>query len=112
MDAEHEKPRDENELSDYSQPRKYDRSHAEMIYRVRQCFQQEQDNGKAVDLWKVTEGTSLATWASIRTVRKLKTVNDINHWPHVAGNPVSITRSNIVPSELSSLVRKIVRKFS
>ena len=65
MDTEHENPQDEHELSDYSRPNKYDRSHAEMLHRVRQYFLQERDNGKAADFWKVAERTSLATGASI-----------------------------------------------
>ena len=50
MDSEHENPHDEYESSDYSRPRKYDRSHAEMICHVRKYFQQERDDGKAVEL--------------------------------------------------------------
>ena len=109
MDAEHENLHYEHELSDYSRPRKYDRLHAEILHRVRQYFQQERDKGKAVDLWKAAERTTPETGASIRTVRRLKTINDVDNWPYTAGEPVSITRSNIAPSEFSSLRRKIVR---
>ena len=80
-----------------------------MVYRVRQYFQQERDNGKPVALCKVAERTSLATGASIQTVLKLKTVNDVNNWPYAAVKPVSMSRSSIVPSEFSKLVRKFVR---
>ena len=102
MDAESKELNNEHELSEFSPPRKYDHSHAEMIYPVRQYFLQERDNGKPVALCKVAERTSLATGISIRTVRKLKKINDVNNWPYVTGKPVSIIRSNIVPSDFQA----------
>ena len=111
MDAEGEELNNEDELSKFSPPRKYYWSHAEVISRVRQYFQQELDNGKPVALFKVAERTSLATGEFIQTVRKLKTINDVNNCSYAAGKPVSMTRSNIVPSEFSSLVRKVVRNI-
>ena len=109
MDAEREELNKEDELSEFFRQRKYDRSHAEMICHVRQYFMQEQDDGKPVALCEMAEITSIATGASIRTVRKLKTINDVDNWPYAAGKPVSKTRSNTVRPEFSNLVRKVVR---
>ena len=108
MDTEHEKPHDEDELSEFSRPQKYDRSQVEIIDHGRQYFQQEWEYSKPVDLCKVTDEISIATGASIRTLGQLKTINDINNWLFAAGKYVYMTRSDIAPYEISSPVRKIV----
>ena len=62
----------EDESSEFSRSREYDRSLAEMIYHERKYNHQGRANDRLVYLCKVAERTSLVTRASIRTIHKLE----------------------------------------
>ena len=55
----------------------HDRSHADIVLRVRQFFELERQRGKSLRLNRVIERIAAATEVSARTLNKLKSENDL-----------------------------------
>ena len=89
--------------------RKYDRSHAATILRVRQHFEQELQEGKRCKLHNILERTATATGVSRATVSRIKTEYDLHNWPVESGSHVKVNQESDVPESFEIIVRKLVR---
>ena len=89
--------------------RKYDKSHAEIIWRVREFFEEEKRLRKRIDVDKVIERTIAATGASKWTVIKLKSPEDVEMWDHQPAETVQVLKNSAVPEPLICVVRKVIR---
>ena len=68
-----------------SKKRKYDRSHALMIWRVRQFFEHELKSRKRYKLKQVVDHAAAATGVSRTIVSKLKSADDVEKAFHEVG---------------------------
>ena len=91
--------------------RVYDKSHAEIILRVRQYSELERDQKKRKNLHRVVERTAEATGASRKVVSLIRTEDDIEGWSYSPGQHVSFERKMVVPPQFCSLVRQVVREI-
>ena len=91
--------------------RVYDKSHAEIILRVRQYFEYERNQKKSQNLMKVVERTAAATGASRKIVSLIKTEEDVENWKHPSGKPVQLKRDMDVPPKFCALIRHAVREI-
>ena len=89
--------------------RKYDKSHVEIILRVRQYFEHEKTSNKHHKVSQVLERTAAATGASVSTVSLIRTEEDVENWPHQVGVPLKYKRGSVVPHSYCSVVRQVVR---
>ena len=89
--------------------RKFDRSHAEIVLRVRQFFERECQRGKSLYLNRVLERRAAATRGSAITSNKLKSENDLQNWQYEGGESVQVHQNSILPEPFSALVRKVIR---
>ena len=90
-------------------PRKYDKSHVEIILLIRQFFEKERDTQKRIALNKVVERTAEATGASRNIISRIKTEEDVSNWKYDPGQPLSIRRTRGVPENYRSVIRQVVR---
>ena len=91
--------------------RKYDKSHAEIILRVRQFFEREREGGKRIHVQKVVERTCAATGVSHNLVTRIRSQEDIDSWSMAPGESVSVIQPNRVPDSYAVLVRQTVRNI-
>ena len=89
--------------------RKYDRSHTEIILRVRQFFERVCQREKLLHLNRVLERTAAATGFSARNLNKLESENDLENWQYERGEAVQVQRNSTVSEQFSALVRKVTR---
>lgn len=59
--------------------RKLDKSHVEIILRVRQFFEHEKEKEEVPNINQVIERTSKATGINRNTLRKIKNIDDVNN---------------------------------
>ncbi len=79
------------------QIRKYDKSHAQVILRVRQYFEHERFKGYRINLQKVLERTAAATGASHNIVARIKTEEDVKNCRFNSGEPLKTMKKSEVP---------------
>ncbi len=84
--------------------RKYEKSHAQIILRVRQYFEHERLEGHRINLQKVVERTAAATGASHNIVARIKTEEDVENWRFNSGEPLKTLKKSEVPEKYSALV--------
>ena len=90
-------------------PRKYDRSHAEIILKIRQFFEKERQEQQRIHVNKVVERTAAATGASRNIIARIRNDEDVRNWKYNAGESLSIKRLGEVPKNYCSVIRQIVR---
>ena len=101
---------DDNHQSNMtSKKRKYDRSHALMIWRVRQFFEQELRSKKRYKLNQVVDRTAAATGVSRTIASKLKSENDVEKAFHEVGEHVAVQQKSQVPDNFRTIVRQTIR---
>ena len=88
------------------QKRKYDQSHAAIILRVRQYFEQELRAGKRQKLTHILDRTA-ATGVSRATICRIKTEEDPKNWPIESGDHVRACQESKVPKTFAIIVRKV-----
>ena len=79
--------------------RKLDKSHAEIILRVRQYFEKERDKKLCPEVAQVLNRTSNATGVNEVTLRKRRTEADVENWAYNPGEKVNVERQNEVPEQ-------------
>ena len=92
-----------------SRIRKYDKSHAEIILRVRQFFEREKESGKRMHVQKVVERTCAATGVCHNLVTKIRSQEDVDSWRIAPGEIISVNQSCRVTESYAVLVRQAVR---
>ena len=95
--------------SPHKKLRKVDRSHAEIILRVRQYFENERSNGVCSNLQRVVDRTAKATGVSTKIVNKIRKAEGIEEWQADPGTELQLKRESKVPEVFSALVRKVIR---
>ncbi len=88
---------------------KYDRSHAEIIYRVRQYFEREKAAGKSFNLNQVQTRTAEATGGRRNVISRIKTEADVLNWKYQGGDQVTFNRDDILPPTFSIIVGQTIR---
>lgn len=91
--------------------RSYDRSHIEIVYRVRKYFEEERDNHTKVNVNQVLARTARATGIGKTLVAKIKTQSDVDEWPMESGQNVTCKQPFSVPENYVVLVRKVIREI-
>ena len=89
--------------------RKFDRSHAEIILRVRQFFEMEKSQKKRICVNRVVERTVAATGANHNIVSRIRSQEDIESWQYHCGDSLKYEKKSSVPESFRSIVRMIVR---
>ena len=89
-------------------PRKYDRSHAEIILKVRQFFEKERQEQQRINVNKVVERTAAATGASRNIIAYIRNEDDLRNRKYDAGEALSIKRLGEVPKNYCSVIRQVV----
>ena len=89
--------------------RKLNKSHAEVIWRVRKYFEEELHQGKRTHLRNVVERTAAAIGASTRTVSKLKVAEDVENCFGEYKEKIRVHRPSAVLEEMRIVVRKVRR---
>ena len=89
--------------------RKYDQSHAAIILRVRQHFEQELGGGKRHKLTHVLDRTAAATGVSRAMISRMRTEEDVQNWLIQSGDNVRVSQEIQVPEGFAIIVRKVIR---
>ena len=89
--------------------RKYDKSHAEIILKVRQYFELERRQKKIMNVQQVVQRTAAATGAGKNIVSLIRTEEDVRNWARESGESVNVKRESQVPYKHCALVRQVVR---
>ena len=89
--------------------RKYEKSHAEIIWRVRQYFKKEFCHGKRLELDHVVERTDAAPDVSPTIVSKFKTDKDVIDWQYENEENITLERKGEVPENYSVIIRQAIR---
>ncbi len=89
--------------------RKYDKSYAQIILRVRQYFEHERLKGHRINLRKVVERTAAAAGASHNIVARIKTEDDVENWRFNSGEPLNTLKKSEIPEKYSAIVRYVIR---
>ena len=82
--------------------RKYDKSHAEIMWRVRQYSENELRQGKRVKLSHVVERTAAATGLSKNIICRIKSTEDLENRPIQPEAHIRVKRKCSVPEVLIS----------
>ena len=97
--------------SQYKKFRAINRSHAEIIIRVREFFEKEKRHGSSLILNRGLDRTAEATGIGRSTVACIKTHEDLVILP-AEGDKVKYDHGMIVPPSYGAAVRKIIRDLS
>ena len=89
--------------------RKYDKSHAEIIWRMRQYFENELRKAKRIKLSHVLERTAAATEVSKNIIYKIKSTEDPENWTIQPDAHIGVQRERSVPENFDILVLQTVR---
>ena len=93
------------------QKRKYDRSHAAIILRVRQYFEQELRAGKRHKLNHILDRTAAATGVPRATISRIKTEEDVENWPIESGGHVRVSQESQVLERFTIIARKVIQRL-
>lgn len=85
------------------------KSHVEILFRVKQFFKKERDEGKRINLNKVLERTVAATGIGRTICSRIQTEDDVTNWPHEDGAKLKYNTESSVPDSYISIVRQVVR---
>ena len=89
--------------------RKYDKSHGETIWRVRQYFENELRQGKRIKLSHVVERTTAATGVAKNIICRLKSADDLKNWHIQHDARFGGERVYPIPENFDIIVRQTVR---
>jgi len=89
--------------------RVYDKSHAEIILRVRQYFENEKKHPENINVDQVVARTAAATGVHRSFISKIKTQSDVDNWKHLSGSKLDYKCDMKVPKKFEAVVRTVVR---
>lgn len=89
--------------------RVYNKSHAEIILRVRTYFEEEKKNPEKINVDQVVQRTADATGVHRDTVSKVKNKESVENWKFKEGAKLIYNTGMKVPDNYEALVRTIVR---
>ena len=89
--------------------KKLDKSHAEIILRVRHYFEKERDQKLCPEVAQVHKRASNETGVNEVTLRKIRIEAGVENWEYNPGEKVNVERQNEVPEQFCVLVRQVIR---
>lgn len=89
--------------------RAYNKSHMEIVIQVRKYFEMEKQNPGSINPDQVIARTAAATDISERTIKKIKSQDDVDNWTELEQSKLAYNTTMTVPSNYSALVRIIIR---
>ena len=101
----------ESNVTAHRRIRKYDKSHAQIILRVREYFEKEKTAGKRIDVQHVVARTAAATGANQNIIVKIRTQEDVNNWEYAAGAALKYNSCRLVPENYKALIRRVLREL-